>query len=89
MDKGVKHEFDYDKIDDMTLALMYLVVWERIKDHGSRAWKGFDWSTLDRLHNKGIISDPHSKAKSVVMTEDGFRKAKHLFETHFKIKEKG
>ncbi len=37
----------------------------------------------DRLHEKGYISDPKSKAKSVVMTEEGAKRAKELFEKHF------
>jgi Domain of unknown function (DUF6429) len=34
----------------------------------SRAWKGFDWETLDRLYEKGWIENPRSKAKSVVVS---------------------
>ena len=45
--------------------------------------KGFDWNALDRLHKKGFISDPVSKAKSVVFTEDGLRKAERLFHALF------
>lgn len=43
-------EFDTDKIDDATLALLYLTLHDR-----TRAWKGHDWDTLDRLHEKGLI----------------------------------
>jgi hypothetical protein len=35
-----------------------------------RAWKGFDWETMNRLYEKGYISDPRSKAKSVAMPLD-------------------
>lgn len=73
MDNSTDQDIDYDKVDEITLALMYLVTWDRIAEHGSRAWKGFDWATMDRLHKKGLILDPQSKAKSVAMTEDGFR----------------
>jgi len=53
-------------------------------DHGvTRAWKGFDWDTLDRLHALGFISDPKSKAKSVVLTDEGARVAEELFRRHF------
>lgn len=41
--------FDEDKIDEYTLALLYLVTHERHEGFGSRAWKGFDWDTLNRL----------------------------------------
>ncbi|MFW5923350.1 MAG: DUF6429 family protein, partial [Planctomycetota bacterium] len=44
---------------------------------------GFDWDTLDRLHEKGLISDPKSKARSVVLTEEGERRSRELFEELF------
>ncbi|MGD2070718.1 MAG: DUF6429 family protein, partial [Gemmatimonadota bacterium] len=62
-------EYDEDRVDDAVLALMYLGL------HGTkqatRTWKGFDWNALDRLYDKGHITDPKSKAKSVIMTEEG------------------
>lgn len=51
-------EYDEGKIDDYTLALMSLVVHNRMEGFGARAWKGFDWDTLDRLHEKGLITNP-------------------------------
>ena len=39
----------------------------------------FDWDTLNRLHAKGFISDPVSKAKSVLMTDEGLRASERLF----------
>ena len=72
-------DYDKDKIDEYTLALLYLVTWNREEGLGARAWKGFDWDTLDRLHEKGLIGDAKGKAKSVVMTEEGFTKAQELF----------
>ena len=74
---------DEDKIDEYTLALLYLVVHERHDGFGARAWKGFDWDTLNRLHEKGYIANPVDKAKSVGMSEEGFLRAKDLFERHF------
>ena len=38
---------------------------------GTRMWKSFDWDAMERLHRKGLISDPVSKAKSVVFTNAG------------------
>ena len=75
--------YDEDKIDEYTLALLYLVTHERYEGMGARAWKGFDWDTLNRLHEKGYISNPVGKAKSVGMTEEGFLKAKEIFERLF------
>ena len=81
-------DFDENIIDEYTLALLYLVTHERHEGLGARAWKGFDWDTLNRLHNKGYISNPICKAKSVGMSEEGFLKAKELFEKHFSKKAK-
>jgi hypothetical protein len=76
-------EFDEDKVDEYTLALLYLVTHDRHEGYGARAWKGFDWDSLNRLHEKGLISNPVGKAKSVVMSEEGFKKAEELFKKHF------
>ena len=72
-----------DKIDEATLALMYLVVCERYENDGARVWKGFDWDTMNRLHEKELISDPVGKQKSVYLTEEGYQKSKALFEKLF------
>ena len=67
-------DYDQDKVDEMTLALLWLT---SFKDPvGVRAWKGQDWDTMERLHTKGFISDPKSKAKSVVLSEEWRRAVK-------------
>jgi hypothetical protein len=38
---------------------------------------------MNRLHQKGYISDPISKAKSVVLTEEGLQEAERLFKKLF------
>lgn len=70
---------DTDKIDDTVLALLYLTLHD-----GFRAWKGFDWDTLGRLHDKGMIDNPVGKTKSVVFTDEGLARSKELFEKMFK-----
>ena len=77
-------EFDKDKVDEMTLTLLYLVMWD--DKIGSAAWKGFDWETMDRLHEKGYIGNPVGKAKSVGVTPEGRKKAEELFIKHFALK---
>ncbi len=79
-------DYDKDKVDELTLALLFLVTHDRQEGLGARAWKGFDWDTMDRLYEKGFITNPASKAKSVVMTEDGFKKSEELFRKHFMSK---
>ena len=71
-------EINEEKIDEVVLALLYL---NFHGNHGAvRAWKSFDWDAMDRLHKKGFISDPKSKARSVLVTEEGQKVAKELFE---------
>lgn len=74
-------DYDRDKVDDVVLALMVL------NFHGdkyeTRAWKSFDWDAMDRLYEKGFISDPKSKAKSVAMKDEGLARAEDLFEKLF------
>jgi len=69
---------DNDKIDEAVLALLLLGIHD-----GARAWKGFDWDAMNRLHDKGFISDPRGKAKSVVFTEEGLVEAQQLLEKLF------
>jgi hypothetical protein len=71
-------ELDTDKIDDATLGLLCLGLHD-----GVRAWKGFDWDAMHRLHERGYIADPRGKAKSVVLTDEGLERAKRLLETLF------
>jgi hypothetical protein len=74
-------EYDKDKVDEAVLALLYLNFFD---DHGGiRAWKGFNWDAMDRLHEKGFISDPKSKTKSVIVTEEGQKAAEELFARYF------
>jgi hypothetical protein len=71
-------DYDTDKIDEAVLALLVLTIHEE-DEYGARAWKGHDWDTLNRLHEKGFITNPVSKAKSVVITPEGLAKGRELF----------
>jgi len=51
-----------------------------------RAWKSLDWEIMNRLHEKGLISDPKSKAKSVCLTDEGAKRSRELFEKYRKCK---
>jgi hypothetical protein len=73
-------EIDTDKIDETVVALLYLTLHD-----GTGAWKGFDWDTLNRLHVKGLISDPVDKAKSVVLTHEGLRASERGFRKLFTV----
>lgn len=71
-------DYDRGKVDEMVLALLWLA-----QAGDGRAWKSHDWDAMERLHEKGFISDPKSKAKSVIFSEEGERRARELFEQHF------
>ncbi|MFN2609299.1 MAG: DUF6429 family protein [Actinomycetota bacterium] len=73
--------YDENEVANVVLALLYL---NSFKEHEiTRAWKGFDWDAMNLLHERGLIADPKSKAKSVALTEEGVRMAKELFDKHF------
>jgi len=72
--------YDEQKVAEMTLALMAL---GRHDDDGRRTWKGFDWDAMNLLHEQGYISDPVSKAKSVVLTDKGIQRCEELFDKYF------
>jgi hypothetical protein len=78
-------EYDRDKVDEVALALLYLNMYG--DRYATRAWKGFDWDSMDRLHEKGYIGNPKSKAKSVVVTEVGQERAEELFHKYFGMSE--
>jgi hypothetical protein len=74
-------EINEQKVDEMSLALLYLTTFK--DKFGFRAWKSHSWDVLDRLYEKGFIDDPATKAKSVVLTDEGVKRSKLLFEKHF------
>jgi Domain of unknown function (DUF6429) len=73
---------DHRKVDDVVLALLGLKAFDE-GDWGTRAWKSYDWDALDRLHVEGSISDPKSKAKSVVLSPEGLKRSRELMERYF------
>lgn len=75
-------DYDTNKVDDAVLALLSLTVHQE-SEFGARSWKGHDWDVLNRLYEKGMIGDPVSKAKSVVLTPEGLAKSRELFANLF------
>ncbi len=69
---------DEQKIDEAVLALLYLTLHE-----DGRAWKGFSWKAMNRLHEQGFIENPVNKNKSVLLTDEGVAESKRLFEKLF------
>jgi hypothetical protein len=74
-------DYDKSKVDEMTLALIFLT---SFSDHEiTRSWKGYDWDAMGRLYEAGLIHDPVGKAKSIVLTEEGKKRSRELFQKHF------
>jgi hypothetical protein len=67
-----------ERIDDAVLALLYLGLHE-----GDRAWKSFDWDAMNRLYEKGLISNPVGRAKSVAFSDEGLEQAQRLYRKLF------
>jgi hypothetical protein len=65
----------------MTLALIFLVLSRT--QAGGRALKGFDWATLERLHQKGWIAEPRIKDMALAVTPEGVQKSEELFRKYF------
>lgn len=73
--------YDQSRVDDTILALLVAFSFD-----GGRAWKGFDFDVMDRMHAQGFIDDPKGKAKSVCLTPEGMERGRsiagRLFGTH-------
>ena len=78
-------EYDKDKVDEMSLALLYLT--SSHDQYATRAWKGLDLAVLDRLCTKGYINDPKGKSPTIDLTEAGAALSKELFFSHFGLRE--
>lgn len=74
-------DYDTDKIDEAVIGVLYLTAH---REYGAvRVWKTFDWAAMDRLHEKGLISNPKNKDKSVVLTPEGEAAAEAAFRKLF------
>lgn len=76
--RNLPDEIDTDRLAEAALAILSLTLHD-----GGRVWKGLDWGLMDLLYKKGWIADPQSKAKSVVLTEEGERLAQAFLHKHF------
>ncbi len=71
--------YDLERAGELVLALMQLGLHE-----GTRTWKSYDWSVLDDLFERGLITNPKSKAKSVALTEEGMALSRTMAEKYLK-----
>ena len=77
-------DVDEEKLEQVVLALLHLNSFD--DRSGKRAWKGFPWGVMDQLHEKGYISNPATKAKSVRLSEEGASLSEQLFKELFTAK---
>ena len=70
-----------EKTAKLTLLLIYLTSWDEkdLVSNMRRAWKSYDFETLDKLEEDGLISQSKA-AKSVYLTEKGLNAARMLDE---------
>jgi uncharacterized protein DUF6429 len=77
-------DIDTEKLEQAVLALLHLNMID--EKSGKRAWKALPWSVMDQLHQKGYISDPAMKNKSVWLSDEGAKLSEELFEKLFAVK---
>ena len=78
-------DFDGEKLETTVLALLYLNSFE-YRSGEKRAWKALPWSVMDQLYERGYISDPKKKAKSVWLSTEGARLSQEWCEKLFGVK---
>jgi hypothetical protein len=73
------------KIEELTLLLIAFTSWkEKISGIDiTCAWKGYDFDILNELTEKGYIRGS-KKSKSVILTDEGFKKAGELIKKYLK-----
>jgi hypothetical protein len=77
----IPKNLDEGKLAEAALAILSLS--RMVESYGVTAWKGIDWDVMNMLHDKGWISDPVGKQKSVGITEEGIILADQFLEKHF------
>jgi transketolase N-terminal domain/subunit len=70
--------YNQARIDEVVLALLGASEFEN-----GRVWKRIDFAVMDRLHEKGLITDPHGKQESVYLTATGLALARQLAAKYF------
>lgn len=68
-----------DLLYDLALAMLRLTSWEERGLDGPvlRAWKSYDWSTIDRLVDDGLVA-ASPRAKSAYLTDEGKARAEEV-----------
>jgi hypothetical protein len=78
---SLPEKLDHEKIAEAALAILSLS--RMVEPYGVTAWKGIDWDVMNLLYEKGWISNPVGKQKSVGITEEGIELADEFLEKYF------
>jgi len=78
---SLPENLDHEKIAEAALAILSLS--RMVEPYGVTAWKGIDWDVMNLLYEKGWISNPVGKQKSVGITEEGIELADNFLEKYF------
>jgi hypothetical protein len=73
MELSSENEF----MNNLALALIYLSSWK--EDEVRMAWKGYDFTILDKLKEEGYVHFSN-RAKSLYLTTEGVKKAEAAVE---------
>ncbi len=82
-----------EKIEELTLLLMYLTSWEEkgfVRDENGEVkdgkvktcWKGYVFDVINKLTDEDYLY--HSKGKTATLTPEGEEKAKELMDKYLK-----
>lgn len=74
-------EYDDKLIEEAILALLATFSF----DH-CNAWKGFDFETMNRLHEQDLISNPVNKSKSIWLTAEGLERGRQIADRLFGVR---
>ena len=77
----IPENLDEEKLAEAALAILSLS--RMVEPYGVTAWKGIDWDVMNILHDKGWVSNPVGKQKSVGITEEGVELADQFLEKYF------
>jgi hypothetical protein len=78
---AVPIDVDKEKLAKAALAILWLGA--HSDGRATRVWKQMDWDLTDLLFERGWISDPKTRAQSVVLTEEGERLSENFFQELF------
>jgi hypothetical protein len=77
-------DIDGDKLEQTVLALLYLNSFQ--EGTGRRAWKGFPWTVMDALHEKGLYLKSGNEKQIRVVIRGGHQALRRIVREAFRRK---